>query len=110
MIPSTKLQYLHELFSNVTPGEWTLFVCGSLAGAMIWHLFYRKVLRQFISWLQVFLKKEVLGVLAQSAIGIAILLPNLFLFNYGELTRNFPLAAFALTGILFGLWVFMPAD
>ena len=110
MIPSSKIQHLHELFSGVTPGEWALFICGILAGTMIWKLFYQQVLKQLFIKLQIFLKKELVVILIQSAVGVAIIFPNLLLFNYGELSRNFVLTAFALTGILFGLWVFMPAD
>jgi hypothetical protein len=110
MITSTRIQHLHELFSGITPGEWAWFICGILAGVMIWILFYQQVLKQLINKLEVFLKKEVLLILIQSAMGVAIVFPNLLLFNYGELNRNFILAAFALTGILFGLWVFMPAE
>jgi predicted Abi (CAAX) family protease len=110
MIPSGNLQHLHELFSGVTPGEWALFIFGILSGTMIWILFYQQVLKELILKLQIFLKKEVLSILLQSAMGAAIVFPNLLLFNYGELNRNFILAAFALTGILFGLWVFIPAE
>lgn len=110
MIPSSNLQHLHDLFSGVTPGEWSLFVCGILSGTMIWKLFYQQGLKPLMRKLQIFLKKEVLAILIQSAMGAAIVFPNLLLFNYGELSRNFILAAFALTGILFGLWVFIPAE
>ncbi len=110
MIPSSKIQHLHELFSGVTPGEWALFICGILAGTMVWKLFYQQVLKQLMLKLQIFLKKEVAIILIQSAMGAAIVFPNLLLFNYGELSRNFIFVAFALTGILFGLWVFIPAE
>jgi len=73
--PEQKEQHLHELFSGVTPGEWTLFICGILSGAMIWILFYQQGLKELILKLQIFLKKEVLSILIQSAMGAAIVFP-----------------------------------
>ena len=110
MITSVRIQELHDMFTNVTPGEWMGFGWGALAGTVIWVLVYRTVLVRFIRMLCAALKKEVLGVLAQAVLGAAIVVPNVLLFNLGELHRNFLVAAFALTGILFGLWVLLPEE
>ncbi|WDP92726.1 MAG: hypothetical protein HUN04_24590 [Desulfobacter sp.] len=110
MIPSTSLGRLHELFSNVAHDEWALFACGILAGMTLWIIFYRRFVKQFFHRLEKRIKKEVLNILAQSAVGAVIIFFNVLLVNHGELNRNFLLAAVGLTGFLFGLWVFIPAE
>ncbi len=110
MISSTRIQELSQLFTNVSPGEWILFAWGIAAGILVWVLVYQKVLIRLIHLFSGVLGKDIWMILAQSALGVAIVLSNALLFNLGEVTRDFLLAAFGLSGILFGLWVFIPAD
>jgi len=90
--------------------EWALFSCGILAGITIWIGFYKKIAKQFFQHLEKIIESEVLKILVQAAAGVLIIFPNILLFNYGEINRNFMLLALGLTGILFGLWVFIPAE
>ncbi len=110
MIPSFRIQALHDMFSGVTLGEWIVFAIGAGIGILIWVSIYRAFLRRFIRTLYRLTKKEVLGILAQAVLGAAIVFPNVLLFNLGEIHRNFLIAAFALTGMLFGLWVLLPEE
>ena len=110
MISSARIQALHEMFIHVTPKEWTYFALGVTAGVLIWIFVYRAFVKKTIQVLYAALRKEVLGILAQAALGGGIILANGLLFNLGEVHRNFLLAAFALSGIMFGLWVAVPEE
>ena len=110
MISSTRIEALHEMFSNVTSGEWAFFISGAVAGTLVWVFLYRAFIKRFIRSACLMLEHEVWGILVQAVLGAAIATPNVLLFNLGEVHRNFLLAAFALTGMLFGLWVIIPEE
>lgn len=110
MIPSFRIQALHEMFSNVSAAEWALFFCGALAGTLVWVLVYKRLLHRFIFFLKNIFRNEVFHMLIQAGIGVVIIAPNVILVNLGEVFRNFIVAAFGISGILFGLWVFIPEE
>ena len=110
MIPSTHIQRLNDMFTGVTNGEWTWFACGAVAGIALWVGFYRHIISQLFHKLKTVTQKEIVTILFQSVTGAVIIYPNVLLVNYGEIHRNFMIAALGLTGILFGLWVFIPGE
>jgi len=98
------------MFTTVSATEWGLFFLGAGAGTILWIWVYRHIVRVITVMLCRMVKQEIWGILVQTLVGAALILPNVILVNLGETLRNFPIAAVGLTGIAFGFWVLIPAE
>lgn len=107
---SQHIQEMRDSLLAISSGEWFFLACGLILGACLWLLINRKVVHKVVAALQTHGSKPGSTALCESTMGFAILLINGGLLYLATLLPSFFLFSFALTGLLIGTWITMPAD
>ena len=107
---SRHIQEMRDSLLAVTAGEWFFLACGLLLGACLWLLIKQRVVLRVIGFLKEKGTRPNPTALCESAMGFVILLLNGGLLYLATLLPNYFLFAFAITGLLVGTWITMPAD
>ena len=107
---TSDLTRMREVWLNITPGDWLLVGVGFFMGIVVWYMFNRKVVRNLVqAFKSTGMSDNRIG-LIKGVIGLLVMVPNVALIYLCELSWNFFLFAFALSGLLAGAWVLFPAD
>jgi len=107
---SRHIQQMRDSLLAISFGEWFFLACGLILGACLWLLINRKIVQKVVAALQVHGAKPDPTAFCESAMGFAILLINGGLLYLATLLPSYFLLSFAITGLLVGTWITMPAD
>ena len=109
-LSSRHIREIRESLLAISSGEWFFLACGLILGACLWLLVNRKVVRNVVAALKEKGIKANSATFYESAMGFTILLLNGCLLYLATMIPSFFLFSFALTGLLIGTWITMPAD
>jgi len=94
----------------ISSGEWLFLAGGLILGTCLWLVINRNVVRRVIALLKARGTPANPMAFYESVMGFAILAFNCGLLYIATLIPSYFLFSFALTGLLVGGWVALPAD
>ncbi len=94
----------------ISSGEWAILACGLILGARLWLLVNHNVVRKAAAVLKAKGARPNPIAFYESAMGFAILFLNGGLLYLESLLSSYFLFSFAVTGLLVGGWITLPAD
>ena len=107
---SRHIQEMRESLLAISTTEWLFLACGLILGAALWLVINRKVVRRAVFRLREKGTKPNPTAFCESAMGFTILALNGGLLYLATLLPSYFLFSFAVTGLLIGGWIAMPAD
>jgi len=107
---SRHIQEMRDSLLAITATEWLFLACGLILGAGLWLVINRKIIRKAVSLLKDKGTRPNPTAFCESAMGAAILVLNIGLLYLATTLPSYFLFSFAVTGLLIGGWIAMPAD
>jgi len=107
---SRHIQEMRDSLLAISTPEWLFLACGLILGTGLWLAINRKIIRRAVSRLREKGTKPNPTAFCESAMGTAILVLNIGLLYLATTLPSYFLFSFAVTGLLIGGWIAMPAD
>ncbi|MBC2712969.1 MAG: hypothetical protein HGJ94_18835 [Desulfosarcina sp.] len=101
---------IRSQFLSITPEQWLLLTMGVIVGCAVWKLFIRRIVHRVVGRLNEKAIKVNTIALVEGVIGGTVFLANACLIYLSTAVANFFLFSFALTGLLVGAWITIPAS
>ena len=107
---SRHIQEMRDGLLAVAAAEWLFLAIGLILGASLWLAINRRIVRRLVSILREKGTQPNPITLCESALGAVILAANIGLLYLATTLPSYFLFSFALSGLLIGGWIAMPAD
>jgi hypothetical protein len=94
----------------ISSEQWLLMAMGLIVGCVVWMRFNRRIVQKVTNRLRerTFTANAIAAV--EGVIGVTVFLVNASLVYLATLLANFFLFSFAVTGVLVGAWITIPAS
>lgn len=107
---SRHIQDMRDSLLSISTPEWLFLACGLILGIGLWLVINHKIVRRAVYLLKEKGTKPSPTAICESAMGTAILVLNIGLLYLATTLPSYFLFSFAVTGLLIGGWIALPAD